>query len=118
MEKHINLLGVLYIGFSLLGILFAIFLFLAITGGGLLSGDSQTIAVTSTVGSIITVFLLLISLPGILGGIGLLKRLSWARFLVLILGVLQLVNVPFGTILGAYTLWVLMQNETAQLFVS
>ena len=54
-------------------------------------------------------FLLIISAPGIIGGFGILKKYSWARVLVLILGALNLLNIPFGTILGVYTFWVLFE---------
>ncbi len=38
MEKHITILGVLYIAFSCLGLLAAIIVFTAVTGAGILSG--------------------------------------------------------------------------------
>lgn len=118
MEKHVTILGVLYIVFGALGILAAIVVSVAIVGGGLLSGEQETIAVTSIVGPIIAFFLILVSAPGIIGGIGLLNRQSWARILVLVLGFLKLINIPFGTILGIYTIWVLMKKETEQLFAT
>jgi hypothetical protein len=57
-----------------------------------------------------------LSIPGVIGGIGLLKRKPWARILVLILAVFDLLNVPIGTAVGVYTIWVLIQEETEQLF--
>jgi len=47
--------------------------------------------------------------------LGLLRFRSWARYLVMILGVLQLFNVPIGTTVGACTLWVLVQEGTEDL---
>jgi hypothetical protein len=88
MEKHVTILGALYIAFSSLGVLAAIIVFVAIAGGGLLSGEDKLEAIA--VGSAIAFFLALISVPGIIGGIGILKRKSWARILVLILGFLNL----------------------------
>jgi hypothetical protein len=41
-------------------------------------------------------------------GIGLLQRQPWARTLALVMSFFALLNVPFGTALGIYTLWVLM----------
>ena len=90
MEKHVTILGALYIAFSSLGVLAAIIVFVAIAGGGLLSGEPKAIAVTASVGSAIAFFLALVSVPGIIGGIGMLKRKSWARILVMILGFLNL----------------------------
>jgi hypothetical protein len=116
MEKHITILGVLYIALGALGVLAAVIVFVAVVGGGLLSGEAEAIAITSGVGSIIAIFLILISAPGIIGGIGLLQRRSWARILVLIVGCLNLLSIPFGTALGIYTLWALTKTETQRLF--
>ena len=116
MEKHLTVLGVLYIAFSALGILAAIIVFTAVVGGGLISGDSEAMTITAIVGPTIAFFLILVSAPGIIGGIGLLKRRNWARILVLVLGFLNLINIPFGTALGVYTIWALLKDETVQLF--
>lgn len=116
MQKHITILGGLYIAFGILGVLVALFVFIAVVGGGLLSGDVGAIAITAGVGSLIGFFLLLVSAPGIIGGFGLLSRRPWARVLVLVLGCLNLLNFPFGTILGAYTIWALTNTEAQQSF--
>src|SRR5438128_10950946 len=115
MQQHITILGVLYIAFGALGVLAAVIVFLAVAGGGLLSGDREAIAITSGIGSIIALFLLVVSVPGIIGGVGLLQRKSWARMLVLILGCLNLLSLPFGTALGIYTLWALTKPESRSL---
>ena len=41
-------------------------------------------------------------------GWGLMHRLPWARVLALVLGILALLSIPFGTALGVFTLWVLL----------
>jgi hypothetical protein len=58
----------------------------------------------------------LLSAPGLIGGIYLLKHRPWARILVLVLGFINLIEIPIGTALGIYTIWVLLKNETVQLF--
>lgn len=118
MQQHITILGALYLAFSLLGLLGAVIVFVAIVGGGMLSGDMQAIGITSAVGTTIALFLVIISLPGILAGVGLLKRRPWARILALVLGCLNLLNIPFGTLLGIYTIWVLMNSETTNILSS
>lgn len=45
---------------------------------------------------------------GIVAGWGLLERQSWARILAILLGCIGLMDMPFGTALGIYTLWVLL----------
>ena len=39
---------------------------------------------------------------------GLFERAPWARLLVLVVAILSLLHFPLGTILGIYTLWVLL----------
>jgi len=116
MEKHVTFIGALRIGLGVLGILAAMIVVTAVVGGGVISGDREAIRITAIVGPVVAFFLVLLSVPGIIGGIGLLKWKPWARFLVLILAVLDLFNIPLGTALGVYTIWVLMRDETVQLF--
>ncbi len=118
MDKHVTILGALYMAFSAMGLLGAFITFMAVAGGGMLSGDMEAMLVTTTVGSVIAFFLLFVSIPGLIGGYGLLKKYGWARIVVLILGFINLINIPFGTILGVYTLWVLLKDETVQLFAA
>ncbi len=116
MEKHINLLGILYIAFSVMGLLAAILVFIAIAGGGFISGDEEAMLITGIVATALSSIITIFSIPGIIGGWGLLKKKKWARIVLLILGALNLLNIPFGTIFGGYTLWVLLQDESVKWF--
>lgn len=116
MDEHIKILGILYIAFSILGLIAALLLFIIIIGGGLITGNDTAVTLTTVIGTTIAVILALLSAPGIIGGIGLLKKQSWARVLVLVLGIINLVVIPIGTILGVYTIWVLTNKETETLF--
>ena len=50
---------------------------------------------------------------GLLAGWGLLRREKWARILALVLAFVSLfTNIPLGTALGVYTLWVLLPSES------
>ena len=60
----------------------------------------------------IGVGLVVMGVLAIIAGVGLLIPLSWARMLALVLGIIELVSIPFGTALGIYTLWVLMPHES------
>jgi hypothetical protein len=115
-NKHITLLGVLHIANSALGILAAVIVFTILTGAGMLSGDPEAMTITAIVGSAIALFLLVLSLPGLVGGIGLLQHRQWARILVLVVGFLNLLNIPIGTALGVYTIWVLLREDTVPFF--
>ncbi|MHC4483534.1 MAG: protein kinase domain-containing protein, partial [Planctomycetota bacterium] len=117
METHVSIVSALRIGLGIMGVLIAIIVFAALVGGGRLSDDPKVMRITSIVGPAVSVFLIVVSVPGIICGVGLLKRRGWARILGLILAVPDLVtNIPIGPIIGIYTIWVLLNKETAQLF--
>ena len=116
MEKHITLVAALNIGFGFLGIIIAFITFTAIVGSGLLSADPEAVAVTSVVGTSVASLIFILSVPEIIGGFGLLKKKSWARILVLIIAVLDLLFIPVGTLIGIYELWVLLNDDVIQLF--
>jgi hypothetical protein len=116
MKQHVNFVAALQIGFGVLKVLIAAVLFLIMIAGGLISGDAEALAIVTVVGLFIAGFLALTALPAIVGGVGLLKGKNWARVLVIFLAVLDLLDFPIGTAIGAYTLWVLLNNETSELF--
>ena len=116
MEKHISLVAALNIGFGFLGILIGIIVFIAVIGGGILSGDEEAMTVTAIVGTAVGGFFFITSIPEIIGGFGLLKRKSWARILIIVIGCIDLIMIPIGTVIGIYELWVLLQDETRLLF--
>ena len=120
MEKHVTLVGALHIGYSAFQLVMALIGFIFIVGGGLIGGfisqEEIVFAVTFVVGAIICLWILMVSLPSIIGGIALLRYKPWGRYMVLVLSVLALFNIPLGTAIGAYSIWVLVQDETAKLF--
>ncbi|MEJ2599260.1 MAG: hypothetical protein P8Z00_13070 [Anaerolineales bacterium] len=116
MDTHIKVLGWLYIVLGVLGLLGTGVVVLILVGSGLISGDQTAISVLVIVAAIVGGFLVLVSLPGIVAGAGLLGYRPWARILTLILGILNLPGFPVGTVLGVYTLYVLLDDETARLF--
>ena len=103
-ETHVNIVAWLHIGLSILGLFVAGLIFLVFVGVGLLlavAEESEAMGILAVIGTFVGAFLFILSVPGFVGGIGLLKRQAWARILVLILSALQLFNVPFGTCVGS-----------------
>lgn len=123
MTTHVKVLGVLYIALSSMMLLAALFLFFAVgTATGIvgMNADSRDAAIALPIigiaGTALIVLLLVLSLPGLITGIGLLKFQPWARIVGIVLGVLHLINIPVGTVIGIYALWVLLSKETETLF--
>jgi 4-amino-4-deoxy-L-arabinose transferase-like glycosyltransferase len=109
---HIRLLAIFWIAISTFRILPALVL-AAIFG----SNPDFPPGAPEFVHSIVlgvAAFLFLGGAFGIAAGVGLLNRAQWARGLAIVLGCIGLIDMPFGTALGAYTLWVLLPAESEQ----
>lgn len=125
MLQHVKILGILHIVFGALGILVALGLLILFGGlAGVIGSAAQpedraaAAGVLGIIGAIAFFVVLILSLPGLIAGIGLLKFRPWARILGIVVSALDLIHVPFGTALGVYGLWVLLSNETEALFRS
>jgi hypothetical protein len=118
METHVKVIGILYIIFGIIGVLIGSGLLILMMAAGAASQDETAMIITTGIGAFLAAFFGALSLPCIIGGIWLLKRREWARILVLILGFLNLLNIPFGTALGIYTIVILLNDKTAALFKS
>lgn len=118
MERHINVVAALRLGFSILGLLIGgiIFTVLYLVRDFVDENDAEFIL--AIIANVIMTVVVVLSIPGIIAGIGLFKRKEWARILTLILSVLDLFNIPIGTAIGAYSIWALVQPETVELFKS
>ena len=125
MSTHVKVLGVLYLVLSGLALLTALFLLLVIGGAagvvGLAADPGEAavaIPVLGLAGTALATVLVLLALPGLLAGWGLLNFRPWARILTIVLSAINLLNVPLGTALGLYGLWVLLHKDTVLLFGS
>jgi hypothetical protein len=116
MKDHVSVVAALRISMSALLLLAAAIVFVSVVGGGLLSGDLDAIRITGIVGTVVGGFLAMLSVPGFVAGIGVLKHLNWARILTLVLAVFDLLAFPIGTLIAVYSIWVLVQRDTEVLF--
>jgi hypothetical protein len=123
MQQHVKILAVLHIIFGGLGVLAALIV-MAVFGGlagiahfsdasqdGVIAGG-----VLGLIGAVVTIVVLVISLPELIAGVGLLTFQPWARILTIVLSAIELPGFPFHTALGVYGLWVLLSNEGSALF--
>lgn len=61
--------------------------------------------------TVITFVFLLSAIPSIIGGIGLLQKKSWGLIVALIAGCISIFSFPFGTALGAYSLYTFIEDN-------
>jgi len=116
MEKHITTVAILHIGLSVFCAFLGIFLMILLTSIGVIANDHEARNILWLVGTALGTFLIILSVPSIIGGIALLRHKNWGRILILILSAIDLMNIPIGTALGIYSIWVLVQSETVALF--
>jgi hypothetical protein len=119
LEGHRRILGIVFIVMNALTLLVALgfgAFGLAMGHFGIQHARADEQAVVTAVLAGVTGCLFVMGLPGIITGIGLLKRRPWSRTLALVLGCLALPNVPLGTALGIYTIWFYTQAGSDQVF--
>jgi hypothetical protein len=121
METHLKIIAVLHIVLGAMGI-FAAVAVLLLAGGiaGIVGADRDpdaafVIPIIGGIGAIIVLVLILLWLPGLIGGIGLLRLAPWSRVYMIVISALDLISIPFGTALGIYGIWALTRPESEAL---
>lgn len=124
MDTHVKVLGALEVAMGAFGLFGAVVLLL-IFGGAAgavgASGDPESaiaMPIIGITGVALVAFLVAVSLPGVIIGIGLLRLRPWARIAAIVMSIVSLMMMPFGTIVGIYGLWVLFNKETEKLFAA
>jgi hypothetical protein len=124
MDTHVKVLGALQIAFGALGLLAAVLIVFVFGGAaGIVgaSGDPDAmiaVPIIGLTGMALVGFLVITSLPSVIIGIGLVRHSPWARIAGIVLSIVALVMIPFGTIVGVYGLWVLFSKDTERLFMA
>jgi hypothetical protein len=118
-QRHVHLLAILWLAFSAFNTLGG--LVLLVLGNVLFAHlhempnvppDVPTGFLTALF-SAIGIILLTKAAFGFAAGWGLLQREAWARTLALILAFISLfTNIPLGTAMGVYTMWVLLPSSS------
>ena len=117
-REHVKLVGILWMAYSALHLLGGLVVLLigklvVVRIGNIPNGPPPEVmewlpALVTTVGWLIVVNAGL----GVAVGWALLQHQDWARTFALVLGFVVLLNVPIGTTVGIYTLWVLLPSQS------
>jgi hypothetical protein len=117
-REHVQLVGILWMAFSVLHVIAGVVLiFIAQTlfGHIIHIPNGPPPEITSWLRPFLTVIGWLVlakAAVGIIAGWGLLQRQEWARIVALVVAFVALLNLPFGTALGIYTIWVLLPAQS------
>ena len=122
MKSHVNLLGILQLTWGGMGLLLGVSLLLLAAGAAAIArttpGDPLTAGLTAL---LFVVFATALALGGCANawvGRALRQHRSPGRTGALMLAVLNLFVLPFGTALAIYTFWVLLHNDARALFIT
>jgi hypothetical protein len=118
MKKHVTVVGAIHIGFGFIGLILALGAFFALNfAKGVVGNEEIPSMVLSFLSISVPMLIGFLSTLGLVGGIGLLSFQPWARYLIMVVAAIGCLNIPIGTLKGVYSLWVLLQDETIQLFM-
>ncbi len=109
---HIRLLGIFWIAISAVRLIPGLVLTTIFGHGGFLPPEVPFFVhgLLRGIGTLLVIGALL----GLAAGVGLLQRLPWARVLAIVLAFINLMDIPLGTAIGIYTLWVLLPAQSEE----
>jgi hypothetical protein len=123
MQSHVDFAGVLFIIWGLLTALVGVStLALGVSAVALIAsaarggGGQMAAGVTAVVFTTLAIIAILWGVAHIVVGVPLRRRRPWSRLIALMLGSVDLLLLPYGTALGCYALWVLLNEEGKKLF--
>jgi hypothetical protein len=116
MDQHVKILGWSHVLYGLAGGVISLFLLVFLGGFGHIFEWGDHMGGLGPVAVGYVTWHLLMAVPEAAVGAGLLKLREGARFGGIILSAMNLVNIPVGSALGVYGLWVLLSPETEPLF--
>ena len=129
MEKHITLVGILNIVYRSLAIIGALVLFALSFGfryfmefisrfdhNDMHEIPPEVLNIVPIILTFVGVLIMIFAIAGIIGAVGVLRKKEWGRITLLIVSFFSLLSIPLGTILGVYSIWVLLNDETIRLF--
>jgi hypothetical protein len=124
MLAHVDFVGVLFVVWGLLttlvgvstlalGVAAVALIAQASRGGG---GGQVAAGLIAAIFTTLAVVAIVWGAAHVVVGVPLRQRKPWARLVALLLGSVDLVLLPYGTALGVYALWVLLNEQGKALF--
>jgi hypothetical protein len=117
-RTHIKVVGIVNLIYSAIGILAAAGVLLGGIFSSLATLNPIVLVVGTVTSALIAIVIGAISVFGLIAGFALLNHQQWARYVILFVSALRLFRWPWGTLFGGYSIWVLMHDETRQIFAA
>jgi hypothetical protein len=122
---HVDFVGLLFVAWGLLTTLVgvstlalgvgAVALIRSASRGG---GGEFAAGLTAAAFAVLALIAIVWGAAHVVVGIPLRQRRSWARHVALMLGSVDLLLLPYGTALGCYALWVLLNEKGKAVFLN
>ncbi len=117
-NPHLTVVAALMLAWAGFALIIGLIVLAAAAFGGAV-GESQSgvdgvFGMAAGGGLLVFFIMLLAALPALFAGIGILQRREWGRILGIIVAVIALFNIPFGTAFGIYALIILTRPEAQQ----
>jgi hypothetical protein len=115
-DTHVRVAAWLHIALGVLWVCILAFFALffgavgALVGATANASDASIFAWIAGFGVTLLLFALVFPVLEIVGGVMLLKGSTAGRVITIVFSVLELINIPFGTIVGVYSLWALLRE--------
>jgi hypothetical protein len=115
MDIHVKTLSTLNILFGVFSLLLSLTVFI-VFGGPINIYTSMNDNIVGVLLASSTLFHMVLAVPCIVAGIHLRSYAEWARGVLIVTSALNILNIPIGSVIGAYGLWVMLAEETDPLF--
>jgi hypothetical protein len=116
LQVHIPVVAWLLIVLNSIVLLIAVGVFVLMTSVVGLVRDPEGRQILPLIGIILPTIMGALTVPDFIAAFGLLARQRWARILGIVVGFLNLPGFPMGTLVGGYTLYVLLQDNAGSYF--
>ena len=115
-QEHVHLLALMWLAISAFNVVGGIILYVL---ANTLFAHMHELGAPEGTGSflrplltVVAIIVLAKAFLGFIAGWGLLQRENWARVVSLVLAFISLFNIPFGTAIGVYTMWVMLPGQS------
>lgn len=116
METHVKVIAWLYIAKTILFLLIMLGVSGLVLGAGMASQDGNTVGLMAVIAGVFAWIGFIVSVPQLIAAWALFKRKNWGRILTIILSILNIFDVPFGTALSIYALVILFRDDARVYF--
>ena len=123
MKPHVDFLGVLFIVWGLLTVLVGVSTLalgvgaVALIASATRGGGQFAAGLTAAAFAALAFIAILWGTAHVVVGVPLRRHTPWSRLMALMLGSVDLLLLPYGTALGVYALYVLLNEKGKRLFV-